>query len=46
MDRHDGTLTVDSVPGHTRFCVWLPLHPTQDLEPDTAPDVPTEEPIP
>ena len=26
VDRHDGTLSVDSEPGHTTFHVWLPLN--------------------
>jgi signal transduction histidine kinase len=38
VDRHEGTLTVSSVPGRTSFCVWLPLHPSPTLID------PTEEP--
>jgi signal transduction histidine kinase len=28
VDRHDGSLTLDSRPGHTVFCVRLPITQT------------------
>ncbi len=38
VDRHEGTLTVSSVPGRTSFCVWLPLHPSPTLTDPTDED--------
>ena len=25
IDKHDGTITLASQPGHTRFTIWLPI---------------------
>jgi signal transduction histidine kinase len=44
VDRHEGTLTVSSVPGRTSFCVWLPCTPSDTLTQSDA--HPPEETLP